>query len=622
MDTFPKLSTKIIESNITNEDTLIGLITMISEKAIDEPHFASIYAMLCKKLFTDLASVHTWVCPDNSVQNNIFRSLLLKRCQEEFEKDAKWKAADDEAQIARAELRKKIDDLSAEEKAQFAEEDYQRGKLKRRVLGNMVFIGELYRQTLISEAVIHRCLKSLLAEIENPEEEVIESLCKLLTSAGRNLDHPKAEAMMNVYFERIALILDGATLTSRIRFLLMDVVDLRANKWIPKSGVIDKPKTIAQVHKEIQLEEKNKILAQRQGGKSIKKNARSQPQQSQHQDIRKIVQKEDGEWTATRQAWGSGGAKSRPVTATSTTEQTPTAKLSNAYGALESEQSPDKPAPVPTKSQSQIMEEAFKEYRESLEASEFLDDIQDVDEDEVIISMVKNIAQFLLDKNGRPALKVIFLLKKLFYSDEDSDSTSTTYSPDLLVAGFKQFFETFEDDRSDFPKGFLNISQVLNPLFAEKYLTIEQLLEISQPIAGYAGRKPVLPDFLADFLKASESPFKFIAETEFNIKLFFPDDENFAANVQSWSKMKSLDPSPLFTEVLTLLVKEFVFKGDFSNEAVDEPNEMKKVFELLQPSLINYKEQVLNNWNLDPVSVLVDTQTLLLEYNFTRKRII
>ena len=57
----------------------------------------------------------------------------------------------------------------------------------------MVFIGELYRQTLISEAVIHRCLKSLLTEIENPEEEDIESLCKLLTSAGRNLDHPRAE---------------------------------------------------------------------------------------------------------------------------------------------------------------------------------------------------------------------------------------------------------------------------------------------------------------------------------------------------------------------------------------------------------------------------------------------
>jgi MIF4G domain len=451
MDTFEKLSTKIIESNITSEDILVGLIAMISDKAVDEPHFASIYAMLCQKLFTQLPSVHAWVCPSNEVQDNIFRKLLLKRCQEEFEKGSKWKAADDEAQIARKELRKRIDELSAEEKNQIAEEDYQRGKLKRRVLGNMVFIGELYRNTLISESVIHRCLKSLLSEIENPEEEDIESLCKLLVSAGKNLDHHRAEALMNQYFERIDAIITGANLSSRIKFLLMDVVDLRKNKWIPKSGVVAKPKTIAEVHKEIQQEEKSKALAQRQGGKNTKRLTK-QSQQSQHQDVRKIAQKNDGEW---RQAWGSSGAKSRPAT-TPTTEPPPTAKLSNAYGALDAEQTPEKPASVPSKPQSQIMEEAFKEYRDSLEASEFLEDIQDVDEDEVVLSLVKQIAQFLVDKNGRPALKVIFLLKKLFYADEDSESTMPSYSPDLLVSGFRQFFETFDDDRSDFPKGFFN----------------------------------------------------------------------------------------------------------------------------------------------------------------------
>jgi hypothetical protein len=130
----------------------------------------------------------------------------------------------------------------------------------------------------------------------------------------------------------------------------------------------------------------------------------------------------------------------------------------------------------------------------------------------------------------------------------------------------------------------------------------------------------VLPDFLADFLKTSgDSPFKFIAKSEFNIKPFFADDENFVANVQSWSKMKSLNPSSLFTEVLTLVSKEYIFKGDLSNEASDEPNEMKKVFELLQPSLVNYKQQVLDPWNLGQSQILVDTQKLLLEHNFTRK---
>ncbi|KAJ3340901.1 Eukaryotic translation initiation factor 4 gamma 1, partial [Kappamyces sp. JEL0680] len=206
LDNFEKLTNKILECNIGDEDTLAGVIALICEKAIDEPHFASIYAMLCSSLFFGLPKIQEWVCPTGAPQDNLFRKFLLKRCQEEFEKDAKWAADDATAQAARAELRKRIDELSPEEKLKIAEEDYERNKLKRRVLGNIRFVGELFLQGMIAEAIIHRCILSLLKNMESPEEEDIESLCKLLTATGKKLDHDRAKPTMDAYFNRMEIL--------------------------------------------------------------------------------------------------------------------------------------------------------------------------------------------------------------------------------------------------------------------------------------------------------------------------------------------------------------------------------------------------------------------------------
>ena len=51
------------------------------------------------------------------------------------------------------------------------------------------FIGELFKLQMSTERVMHECIKKLLGNVENPEEE-IESFCKLLTIGGS--DTPKA----------------------------------------------------------------------------------------------------------------------------------------------------------------------------------------------------------------------------------------------------------------------------------------------------------------------------------------------------------------------------------------------------------------------------------------------
>src|SRR5712691_11701528 len=58
----------------------------------------------------------------------------------------------------------------------------RQGAVTVRGLGLIRFIRELFMLQMLKEHAIHECIKKLLANAENPEEEDVESLCKLLTT--------------------------------------------------------------------------------------------------------------------------------------------------------------------------------------------------------------------------------------------------------------------------------------------------------------------------------------------------------------------------------------------------------------------------------------------------------
>jgi translation initiation factor 4G len=55
-------------------------------------------------------------------------------------------------------------------------------KARRRALGNMQFIGYLYKQALLTETVLHTCVQTLLAD--NASVEELECMVKLLETTG------------------------------------------------------------------------------------------------------------------------------------------------------------------------------------------------------------------------------------------------------------------------------------------------------------------------------------------------------------------------------------------------------------------------------------------------------
>ncbi|KAL5343867.1 hypothetical protein BJX70DRAFT_393290 [Aspergillus crustosus] len=246
-ENFERISGQILEIVSQSKDesdgrTLRQVIQLTFEKATDEAHWASIYAKFCKRM---LESMSGEIKDENIRDRNgnvvaggsLFRKYLLNRCQEEFERG--WKVN----------LPPKPEGVT-EEIAMLSDEYYTAAAAKRRGLGLVKFIGELYKLGMLTERIMHECVKKLVDYEGMPDEAEVESLTSLLRTIGASLDaSEKGPAMMDAYFHRINLMVQTPNLPSRLRFMLLDIIDLRNARW--KSKDSDKgPKTIQQIREE------------------------------------------------------------------------------------------------------------------------------------------------------------------------------------------------------------------------------------------------------------------------------------------------------------------------------------------------------------------------------------
>ncbi|KAF8801393.1 hypothetical protein BYT27DRAFT_7262064 [Phlegmacium glaucopus] len=88
--------------------------------------------------------------------------------------------------------------------------------------------------------------------VDNPEEEEIESLCKLLATVGSMLDTQKARAHLDVYFSQMKELTKSLNVTPRMQYMLQDLLELRERKWVAHNAVAA-PTTIAQIHETVRM---------------------------------------------------------------------------------------------------------------------------------------------------------------------------------------------------------------------------------------------------------------------------------------------------------------------------------------------------------------------------------
>lgn len=142
-------------------------LLQIFEKALDEPKYSSMYAQLCRHLVERAPNFE----PPGSTAPT-FKRLLLNKCRVEFE---------NRVQIAQ-QYEKAASDLEEDSKY----------LAKRKMLGNIKFMGELGKLEIVHDHILHKCCEQLLVGRKkqpiSDQAEDLECLCHLMKTCGKILD--------------------------------------------------------------------------------------------------------------------------------------------------------------------------------------------------------------------------------------------------------------------------------------------------------------------------------------------------------------------------------------------------------------------------------------------------
>lgn len=86
-------------------------------------------------------------------------------------------------------------------------------------------VNRFYEQELLGAADSNVC----------PAEENVEAICHFFNTIGKQLDEsPKSRRINDMYFGRLKELSTNPQLAPRMKFMVRDVIDLRASNWVPR----------------------------------------------------------------------------------------------------------------------------------------------------------------------------------------------------------------------------------------------------------------------------------------------------------------------------------------------------------------------------------------------------
>jgi translation initiation factor 4G len=196
-----KLKEQLLDIGKESTNNLIFLVQCIFEKAWSEVKYTQMYANLCKFLkekFENYTFDSMEPNPNPSQNFNLFKRELLDRCESSF-------------------VQNSIEDLSGLSEEEI---DQKRSQLKKKTLGNVRFIGELFKVSLVTSKIILKCVNELISK-ENIDEDKLEGACILLSTGGSSFERSKLIKSTDEIFKELKSIMAKDSLSSKSKFKIM-----------------------------------------------------------------------------------------------------------------------------------------------------------------------------------------------------------------------------------------------------------------------------------------------------------------------------------------------------------------------------------------------------------------
>jgi hypothetical protein len=207
---FESLSKQILALPLSTNPQLAAVAAEIFETATTQDGFRSLYVDMCKRLDIHLAEMA------GDVGGKSFRKALVNECQKTFEQSLQPQ------------------DLTMFEGMASDERFELESKIKSRRLGNIRFIGEL----LVCRLLAHKLMIPIIHELLNGDEMALELLIALLRIVGPAFDQKSSQyrGVLQDAFATLQHKKSGKSVSSRLRFQLIDLFDARASRWVPHAA--------------------------------------------------------------------------------------------------------------------------------------------------------------------------------------------------------------------------------------------------------------------------------------------------------------------------------------------------------------------------------------------------
>ncbi|GBE61584.1 MIF4G domain-containing protein [Babesia ovata] len=265
IEKFDTIYRQVLMSGVETVQQAFMLVKIIFEKAITQHHFIPMYVELCAKLSYDLDNFLA-VDPQQSPQGqqdtqstaaagerkttkkSEFMRILLNCCQDSFENNLKPLEFPP--------------DLEGDDKFEFEL------KYKHRMRGNMIFVGELFKQKLLAAKLLITCLDQVFAKRNeciastgsiDTGDNHLEGMCTLLQTVGKSFDTDKWKYAAELE-KRIQMLTDlgrNPQICFRIRCLIQNVLDSRHEKWVKSTPYkVEGPCRLQELRSKVMEQEK------------------------------------------------------------------------------------------------------------------------------------------------------------------------------------------------------------------------------------------------------------------------------------------------------------------------------------------------------------------------------